>query len=128
MTVKKNKPFSTFINSFQFALRGIYFLIRDNRNAQIELVIAIITICCGLFFQIHVNEWLIIFTLIGIVLSAEGFNSVIETLADRIHPEQDAWIGKAKDMAAGSVLIISFVAAIEGFIIFAPYFLNIFMK
>lgn len=117
-----------FISSLRYALIGIVCLFRENRNARFELTIAILTICASIAFRITVSEWLIILVCIGMVLSAEGINSSIEKLADKLHPDFAPEIGKVKDLAAGSVLILSFVAAIVGFIIFAPYFVKIFTK
>jgi diacylglycerol kinase (ATP) len=61
-----------------------------------------------------------------VVLGLEGINTAIEVLADKLHPGFDPEIGKVKDVAAGAVLIASIVAAIIGFIIFAPKFLILF--
>lgn len=48
-----------------------------------------------------------------LILSAELFNSALERLADRLHPERHPDIGAAKDMAAGAV----FVLALAGLVI-----------
>lgn len=117
-----------FISSLRYAINGIVCLFKENRNARYEITIAIFTICASIAFQIAVSEWLIILVCIGMVLSAEGINSSIEKLADKLHPDFAPEIGKVKDLAAGSVLILSFVAAIVGFIIFAPYFVKLFTK
>ena len=65
---------------------------------------------------------------IGGVLMAEAFNTAIETLADRISPEYDDMIGRAKDIAAGAVLIMVFAAVIAGLIIFLPKFIEFFRE
>jgi diacylglycerol kinase len=57
---------------------------------------------------------------IALVLALEAVNSAIEYLADKISPEQDPLIGKAKDIAAGAVLIAAIGAAIIGSLIFIP--------
>ena len=51
---------------------------------------------------------------------AESFNSAIEALADKISPDKDPLIGKAKDLAAGAVLLFVIVAVAAGLIIFIP--------
>jgi diacylglycerol kinase len=40
-----------------------------------------------------------------LVLITELQNSSFETALDRLHPEEHAYIGKSKDMAAGAVLL-----------------------
>ncbi len=58
---------------------------------------------------------------IGLVISAEMINTAIETLTDLISPEHHDKAGRAKDIAAGAVLIAAISAAIIGIIIFLPY-------
>jgi diacylglycerol kinase (ATP) len=43
----------------------------------------------------------------ALTLAAELFNSALERLADRLHPEQHPDIGAVKDMAAGAVLVLA---------------------
>lgn len=57
---------------------------------------------------------------IGSVLAAEAVNSAIEALADVISPDYNEAIGRAKDMAAGAVLMLAVAAATIGLIIFIP--------
>lgn len=54
---------------------------------------------------------------------AEGFNTAIEKLADRVTREQDPLIGAAKDVAAGAVLLMAVASVVVGLIIFLPKFL-----
>ena len=57
---------------------------------------------------------------IGSVLAAEAINTAIEKLADFVSPAHQVLIGKAKDLAAAAVLILSICAFIIGGIIFIP--------
>ncbi len=43
----------------------------------------------------------------GLVLAMEMVNAALEYLADRVHPDWAEEIGRAKDAAAGAVLIAS---------------------
>jgi undecaprenol kinase len=43
----------------------------------------------------------------ALTLAAELFNSALERLADRLHPEQHPDIGAVKDMAAGAVFALA---------------------
>ncbi|MEI6060416.1 MAG: diacylglycerol kinase family protein [Bacteroidota bacterium] len=115
-----------FVKSFLNAARGISILFKGQLNARIELTITGLVVFTGFVFQISASEWLIIVLCIALVLGLEGINTAIEILADKIHPGFDTEIGKAKDVAAGAVLIASVVASIAGFIIFAPRFLDLF--
>lgn len=115
-----------FRKSFINAANGIGFLLKSQSNARIEIIIAGIVIITGFLFRISATEWLIILLCIALVLGLEGINTAIELLADKLHPGFDSEIGKVKDVAAGAVLIVSIVAAIIGFIIFAPRLMDLF--
>jgi diacylglycerol kinase (ATP) len=123
---KMTEPWSKFIKSFSNALHGITILFKSQSNARIELIISIIVIIAAILFRINANEWAIILLCIAMVLGLEGINTAFEIFADKLHPGFDTDIGKAKDVAAGAVLIASIVAAIIGFVIFAPKFLILF--
>lgn len=116
-----------FLKSFSNALQGIAFLFKSQPNARIELIITGIVIIAGVLFRISPAEWIIISLCIALVLALEGINTSIEIFADKLHPGFDKEIGKAKDVAAGSVLIASIVAAVIGIIIFAPRLLVLFI-
>jgi len=114
------------MKSFSNAFRGIAFLFKSQSNARIELIIAGIVIIAGVLLKISIAEWIIILMCIALVLSMEGINTAIEIIADKLHPEFDKEIGKAKDVAAGAVLIAAIIAAIIGIIIFAPKLVALF--
>ena len=74
----------------------------------------------GIGLKISTTEWIAVTGCIGLVLMAEGFNSSIEALCDKVSPEMDPLIGHSKDLAAGAVLIAAIAAAVIGMIIFLP--------
>jgi diacylglycerol kinase (ATP) len=110
--------------SFTFAARGIVYAIKSQPNLWLHLLAAIAVIALGIYYNISTAEWFFIIFAIGIVLSAELFNSSIEKIVDLIQPEKHKFAGQAKDMAAGAVLITAFAAATVGFLIFLPKIIN----
>jgi len=114
------------IKSFSNAARGIAFLFKGQVNARIEMIIALVVIVFGFLFKISPAEWMLILLCISLVLALEGINTAIEIFADKLHPGFDKDIGKAKDVAAGAVLIASIFAAVIGFIIFVPRMMDLF--
>jgi diacylglycerol kinase len=60
----------------------------------------------------------------GLVWSAEAFNTALEFLADAVSQEPHPLIGQAKDIAAGAVLMAALAAAIVGILLFRPYLLD----
>ena len=64
------------------------------------------------------GEWLAIIITMGIVLALEAVNTAIETVVDLVSPEYHILAKKAKDVAAGAVLLFVFAAlAVAGVII-----------
>ncbi|GAB5527368.1 MAG: diacylglycerol kinase family protein [Roseivirga sp.] len=114
------------IRSFRYAFKGIWLLIRDEHNFRIHLLATVIVIFLGFYFRVPTRDWLWLILCIGMVLAAEGFNSVIEHLVDLKQPEQDPKAGKIKDLAAGAVLLTAFTALTIGIIIFWPYIRGMF--
>jgi diacylglycerol kinase len=106
--------------SFQYAFNGIYNAIKTQTNIRIHLFAAAIVIFSGLYFRISTWEWFLVIISMGLVISAELFNSAIEALADHVASEKNERIGTIKDMAAGAVLICAIAAAIIGVLIFLP--------
>ena len=105
--------------SFKFAGRGLTRLIREP-NACIHAVAAVCVIAAGFIFSISATEWCLCILCIGAVFAAEGFNTALEALCDRVSPEKHPLIATAKDVAAGAVLITAIAAAAVGLIIFLP--------
>jgi diacylglycerol kinase (ATP) len=63
---------------------------------------------------------------IGLVWTAEGFNTALEALVDLVSPDRHPLAGRAKDVAAGAVLCAAIAAAIVGAIVFVPKVLGLF--
>ena len=68
-------------------------------------------------------EWSAVVLCIGAVLAAEGINSAIEALCDRVSPDYDEAIKHAKDLAVGAVLILATMSVVVGLLIFIPKFI-----
>lgn len=107
-------------HSFQYAFSGIADMLREEPNARIHCIVTVLVIAAGFLLRISATEWLAVAFAIGLVISAEAFNTAIERLADVIQPEQDERIRDVKDLAAAAVLLCALAAAAVGLIIFLP--------
>ena len=112
------------IRSFGFAFKGLFRIWRREPNARIHLIAAVGVIASGIYFHLSSQEWISIVIAIGLVFSAELFNTALETLADRVSPEFDPEIGRVKDFAAAAVLVVSITAMLIGAWVFLPHFLG----
>jgi diacylglycerol kinase len=62
----------------------------------------------------------------ALVLGAEMINTSLENIVDIISPEHHPLAGRAKDIAAGAVLLTAILAATVGLIVFVPKLFNLF--
>ncbi|MBT5019806.1 MAG: diacylglycerol kinase family protein [Planctomicrobium sp.] len=104
-------------------MRGAMEASLNERNLKIQWMVSIVVIVAGGFFQLQMWEWCFLILSIGAVLSAETMNTAIESLVDLLEPEQHESARKAKDFAAGSVLLISIAACVIGLLIFGNHVL-----
>ncbi|MEY8441353.1 diacylglycerol kinase family protein [Lactobacillaceae bacterium 24-114] len=103
------------------ACEGIADMIKEERNMRFHVALALIAIVFGIIFQLSRYEWLWILLAIMLVFSAEFLNTVTELVTDLLVQRQyDINAKKAKDVAAGGVLITAIFAVLVGIIIFVP--------
>ena len=109
----------SFLRSFLFAVQGFRFAVRSERNIKVMLAGAAFAVIMGLVLQIDLVSWAIIFLSCGVVISAELVNTAIETVVDLVSPEFHPLAGRAKDIAAAAVWVLSVLVALVGVAVFA---------
>jgi len=99
-----------------FALAGIRTVFRREKSFRSQCLLAIFGI--GMTAVLRPGwVWAALMALaIGLVLALELVNGALEYLMDRVHPELHEEIGRAKDAAAGAVLLASLFGT---FVVFA---------
>lgn len=110
--------------AFGYAWQGIQTLFRKEAHARIHLAAAFCVTVAGFVFGLSRMEWVAVVFCIGGVFMAEGFNTSIERVCDKVSPERNPLIKDAKDIAAGAVLLFVIAAVITGLIIFVPKIAN----
>ncbi|EFA24733.1 diacylglycerol kinase [Streptococcus oralis] len=109
------------VSSLEFALTGILTAFKEERNMRKHAVTALVVILAGFVFQVSRIEWLFLLMSIFLVVAFEIINSAIENVVDLAsHYHFSMLAKKAKDMAAGAVLVVSLLAAVIGALIFLP--------
>ena len=111
------------VSAFRCALQGILDTSHE-RNFHIELCFMVLCIVLGFAFGISTTEWLVVVVCFGLVLGGECINSSIEAVVDLASPEFHELARKAKDAAAGGVLLFSLASFVIGLIIFVPRILG----
>ena len=112
--------------SFGHAFEGIRAGVLEERNMKIHCAAAVLVILFGLLLHISVTEWCICFALFGLIMGLELVNTAIEAVVDLATQDFHPLAKRAKDTAAGAVLIASIMAAAAGLIIFLPRLLYFF--
>ena len=118
----KNK---SLINSFKYACMGIKSAIKSERNMKIHVLATLIVTALGFILGLDPLEWVACIFSIVIVISSEMLNTALETIVDLVSPNINPLAKKAKDIAAGSVLVMARGAFLVGLIIFIPKIINI---
>ncbi len=113
------------VKSFGYALSGIGFVIRNEHNARIHIFAASTVVALGLAYQIRIADWLVLVLAISGVCFAETMNTAFEYLCDVVSPQKNESVRRAKDIAAGAVLISAFGALVIGVLVFLPYVENV---
>lgn len=113
------------LTSFSYALTGLKTAIVTQPNVRTHLLLAVLVSLAGYYLGLSTDELVEIILLVGLVLVAEMINTSIEFACNAITKEQNPEIKKAKDVAAGSVLVVSILAIIIGLIIFTPKILSL---
>lgn len=114
------------IKSFHFAFSGLNHAFYTQKNFQIQLLIGVLVLFFAFLFGFSRWEWIVLIIAIGLVLTAELLNTVIEVVIDLAVKEKllpEARI--AKDVAAASVLLMSFVSILVGVLLFWPHLANL---
>jgi len=102
------------------AMNGLVELIKNERNARFHLVSTAVVIYVGWKVGFEASEWLWISLAVAGVWVAELLNTSLERITDLVSPEQSELAKKAKDYAAGAVLMMAIWAIIVFLIIALP--------
>ncbi len=113
------------IRSFQYAIRGIALMIHSQHNAWLHALATVIVVSIGCLFHIDTGDWCWLVLALMAVWTAEAMNTALEFLADVASPEFHPLVEKAKDVAAGAVLLSAIGSVIIGLLVFMPYLLEV---
>ena len=109
------------ILSFKYAFQGILIAIKDEPNLQIHLCIAALVFFLGEYLEITTLEWIILIITSGVVIALELTNTAIEEIVNSFTQDIHPSAKKAKDVAAGAVLVSAIMAIAIGLLVFLPY-------
>jgi diacylglycerol kinase len=115
-------------DKFRVALRGIKLGVRGHSSFAVHIFFTALVLAAAIAFRCTLLEWCLLLGCIGLVLTAELFNSAVETLFRGLDDATKRRTWAALDIAAGAVLLASLFAAVIGCLIFLPRLAEIVWK
>ncbi|WP_446898754.1 diacylglycerol kinase [Clostridium sp. LBM24168] len=106
------------LDSFNYAIQGIIYAVRTQRNMKIHMAAALLVLVLCFFYDLSKIELLAITITITMVIMAELFNTAVEFAIDATTNYYHPLAKIAKNVAASGVLITAINAILVGYIIF----------
>ena len=111
-----------FIGSLNCAIEGILWAAKTQRHMLFHLVAAILVLVGALVLRLTLHEFALLALAITLVLFAELVNTAIEVVVDLVSPDFHPLAQRAKDVAAGAVLLASVGAVLLGYLAVSRFF------
>ncbi|TGE22480.1 diacylglycerol kinase family protein [Hymenobacter aquaticus] len=108
------------VASFGHAVRGVTSALGSEVHLRFHALATVVVIGLGWYFGIGRLEWALVALAVGTVWAAELLNTALEAVVDLVSPEYHPLAGKAKDVAAGAVLLTALAALVVGGLVFGP--------
>jgi diacylglycerol kinase (ATP) len=108
------------IESFGYAFRGWWHVLRTQHNAWIHAVIAILVFIVSFWLKLSSRDWAVIILTVAMVFTAEFINTAIEAVVDLASPQKHPLAKVGKDVGAAAVLIAALAAVLIGLLILGP--------
>jgi diacylglycerol kinase len=114
----RTKPRRLWRDKFGDAFRGLKLGVRGHSSFSIHFFFAALVVATAGVFRCDLIQWCILVGCIGLVLTAELFNSAVEALFHGLDESSKQRSKACLDIAAGAVLVASMFAAVIGSLIF----------
>jgi len=108
------------IHAFRHAFRGLFYVMKTQRNAWIHTAVTTAVFIVGVWLKISLTEWAILVLTIAMVFMAEFVNTAIEAVVDLASPNKHPLAKIGKDVGAAAVLVAAFAAVLVGLLILGP--------
>jgi diacylglycerol kinase len=125
-TLDCNRPRRSWRHKFRDAFRGFKLGVRGHSSFFVHFFFAALVLAAGMVLHCRPLEWCLLLGCIGMVLTAELFNSAIETIFRGLDEATKPRVCSCLDIAAGAVLLASIVAAVIGSLIFLGRLMDLF--
>lgn len=109
------------LHSFEVAFRGMGEAWSRERNFRVQLGYTVVVMGLLLWLRPERTEALLVGLSLFVLLSAELMNTALERTVDLAMSDQHPLARSAKDIAAGSVLMIAIGSGLLSLSVLAPY-------
>ncbi|MET4105898.1 diacylglycerol kinase family protein [Hymenobacter sp. UYP22] len=106
--------------SFGYAFRGVWAALRTEVHLWFHAAATVVVVGLGLYLGLARWEWAAVALAVGAVWCAELVNTAIEAVVNLVSPDYHPLAGRAKDVAAGAVLVMALAALVVGLLVFGP--------
>ncbi|MBC8083766.1 MAG: diacylglycerol kinase family protein [Hymenobacter sp.] len=106
--------------SFGYAFRGVRAALRSEVHLRLHALATVLVTGLGFYCRLSGLEWALIALVVGLVWSLELVNTAVEAVVNLASPEYHPLAGRAKDVAAGAVLVGAMTALVVGLLVFGP--------
>jgi len=103
---------------FRDAFRGVWLGVRGQSSFRVHFLAAAAVIAAGALIRVTLVEWCVLLVCIAVVLTAEMFNSALESMARAITDKHDPRLADALDIGSAAVLAAAIGAVVVGTIVF----------
>lgn len=115
-----------FAGTMRNSFKGIRLALKSERNVRVHFVAAVLVIASGIVLRFTPAEFCLLLLTIALVIIAEMMNSAIEFSLDAIfHNRYSKLVGMAKDIAAGAVMVATFISIAIGILLFGSKIINL---
>jgi diacylglycerol kinase (ATP) len=121
MTDTRAFTFTGRLRSVRYAVRGVRLMLASQHNAWVHAAATVVVTGAGLIARLDRAEWCWLVVAMMAVWTAEAINTAFEFLCDVASPDFHPLVEKAKDVAAGAVLLSAIGSVIVGLLIFGPH-------
>lgn len=119
------KPRRSWRAKFGEAFRGVKLGVRGHSSFFVHFFFAALVLAAAVVLRCELWQWCLLLGSIGMVLTAELFNSALETLFHGLDAATKGRLQGCLDIAAGAVLVASITAAVIGTLVFLSRLLAI---
>ena len=114
----QKRPPRRWRHKFGDAFRGLKLGVRGHSSFSVHFFFAALVVAGAIVLRCSLEQWCLLLGCVGIVLTAELFNSAIETLFRGLDEKTQSRTWPCLDIAAGAVLLASLTAAVIGALVF----------